>query len=115
MYSPQYREPTQEIVLLSDWKWFTRGSKSIPKLYAIPSRIKLHMNEATQTTQPQPPSGGGGISSNGIVLAGDLTFFGLVALSDMKNLQDDGEFFLQIKKNCRVFFKRLRRLLENFD
>ena len=42
------------------------------------------MNEARQTTHPQPPSGGGGISSKGTVLVGVLAYFGLVAFSDMK-------------------------------
>ena len=50
----------------------------------MPSKIKLHMNEARQTTHPQPPSGGGGISSRGTVLVGVLAYFGLVAFSDMK-------------------------------
>lgn len=48
----------QAVLPLLSPKYSKKCGKNTPKLKVIPSAIRLTMNEAKTTTQPQPPSGG---------------------------------------------------------
>lgn len=66
--NPTMKDPASEIVVVEHWKLSCTSGSIIPKEKERPSTKNMQMKLPTNTTQPQPPSGGiGGSMSSRLI------------------------------------------------
>ena len=63
-YMPGSSEPTKAVLYVLSPKYSKNSTYITPNEKHTPSTMMLHINDASTTIQPQPPSGGSGGSGS---------------------------------------------------